>query len=95
MRGRFSYASAREITKRVGVMTAGYKAIILDLSGAARVDVTAAMAIQEIVRAIKSQGIHCLLAGLSGEAANTLDALGVVEDLVPEDIVPTKIEAIA
>jgi SulP family sulfate permease len=94
LRGRFSYASAREITKRVGVMTAGYKAIILDLSAAARVDVTAAMAIQEIVRAIKSQGIHCLLAGLSGEAANTLDALGVVEDLVPEDIVPTKIEAI-
>lgn len=94
LRGRFSYASAREITKRVGVMTAGYKAIILDLSGAAHVDTSVGMAVDELVEAVRSEGIHCLIAGLSGPAAITLDSLGVLEDLDPDDITATKMDAI-
>ena len=94
LRGRFSYASAREITKRVSVMTVGYKAIILDLSSAAHVDTSAAMAIEELVQAIRSQSIQCIVSGLSGSAAATLDSLGVLDILNPEDITRTKIDAI-
>lgn len=94
LRGRFSYASAREIAKRVAIMTTGYKAIILDLSGAAHIDTTAAMAIEELVQAIQSQEVQCIISGLSGLAARTLDSLGVLEVLDPKDVVSTKIDAI-
>ena len=94
LRGRFSYASAREITKRIAIMTAGYKAIILDMSHAAHVDTSAAMAIEDLVQSIQAERIHCIIAGLSGAAEATLDSLGVLEALDSKDIVATKIAAI-
>ena len=95
LKGRFSYASARELTKRVGIMCTGYKAVILDFSDAARVDTSAAMSIEEFVQAMKEQGIVVVISALSGYAADTLESLGVLELLNPDDIVATKLNAIS
>jgi SulP family sulfate permease len=95
LRGRFSYASARELTRRVGTLAAGYKVIILDLSEAADVDTTAAMAISELIGSTQSQGIHCLVAGLSGSAEQTLESLGVLKALPPANRIATPMDAIA
>jgi sulfate permease, SulP family len=94
LRGRFSYASARELTKRVGTMAAGYKAIILDMSEAADIDTTAAMAIDDLIRSTQSQGIHCVISGLSGAAEATLRSLGVLKALPAENRVATPMAAI-
>jgi len=94
LRGRFSYASAREITKRVGVMTAGFRAIVLDFTDAAHIDTSAAMAVEELIGAVRDQNLCCVVAGLSGVAARTFDSLGVLEGLDPANRAPTKALAI-
>lgn len=90
LRGRFSYASAREITKRVAIMTAGCRAFILDFSSAAHIDTSAAMAIEETINAVHGQDIHLFVAGLSGSAEHTLESLGILQDLSDDQRAPTK-----
>jgi SulP family sulfate permease len=94
LRGRFSYASARELTKRIGPLATRYEAIILDLTGAAHVDTSAAMAIDELIQSARSDKIRCVLAGLSGPAEVTLKSLGVLDNVNNADIAPSRIEAI-
>jgi len=90
LRGRFSYASARELTKRVGVASAGYKAFILDLSGVGNIDTSAAMAIDELIKAVRSEGVALVVSGLSGGAEATLESLGVLSELKDEQRAATK-----
>lgn len=80
LEGRFSYASARGLTRQIGMMAPGREILILDLSGATRLDVTAAMAIDEIVATAAAQGVQIVIAG-SGEAIALLHATGVTERL--------------
>lgn len=94
LRGRFSYASAREITKRLGTVAAGHRVVILDLSGAAHVDTSAAMAIEELIAGIREEDVHCVIAGLSGNAAETLTSLGVLEGMEAANRTDTKAAAI-
>ncbi|GAB4527427.1 MAG: SulP family inorganic anion transporter [Parvularculaceae bacterium] len=92
--GRFSYASAREISKRAGAVTGGFRAVILDFAEIRRLDTSAAMALEELICAIRARHIICLIAGLSGQAEKTLRALGVLDHLNKEDIAPDRLEAI-
>lgn len=94
LRGRFSYASARELTKQVGSMAVGHRGIVLDLTAAAHVDTSAAMAIEELIQSAADQHVVCVLSGLSGQAATALDALGVLEGFDPENVTPTRRDGI-
>jgi SulP family sulfate permease len=94
LRGRFSYASARELNQRVGAAVLGHKAVIYDFSEAAHVDTTAALAIEELLSSASQKDVACFLAGLSGGAEATLESLGILEQLPAERIVPTLLDAI-
>ena len=94
LRGWFSYASAREMTRRVGTMTAGYRAIVLDMHEAGRFDTSAALAVEELIQAAKAENMICIVSGVAGDAAATLRALKVLDGVSPDDIAPTRIEAI-
>ncbi len=84
MRGRFSYASARQLTRRASAAAGNaYKVVILDFSDAAHIDTSAGMAIREIIESLGKQGVTCIAAGLVGQALASLDDLGVLE-LLPE-----------
>jgi len=94
LRGRFSYASAREMVQQVNALNFGHKAIIYDFSGAAHMDTSAALAIEELFLAASSETVGCYACGLSGVAEETLDSLGVL-DVLPEDhIAPDLLAAI-
>jgi len=80
LEGRFSYASARGLTRQIGMLAPGREVLILDLSAATRLDLTAAMAIDEIVATAATQGVQVIIAG-SGEAITVLHAAGVTERL--------------
>ncbi len=82
LRGNFSYASARQLTQTLGGAIRGPKAIILDFTGAAHVDTSAAYAIKELIEDAASARAECWISGLSGAARQTLDGLGILE-LVP------------
>ncbi len=93
-RGRFSYASARELVQRTGSQMAGYEAMIFDFSHAAHIDTSAALAIEQMLDTALGETRGCVIAGLTGSAEKTLDSLGVLDLLPDENVVKTRIAAI-
>lgn len=94
LEGRYSYASARGLTGQIGMMTSGSEVLILDLEGAVRIDVTAAMAIDEVIASSQAGNIRIVLVCAQGETRRVLDAVGVTERLVPEQICETLEDAV-
>lgn len=95
MEGYFSYASARGLTHQIGMMTAGHEVLILDLGQASRIDVTAAMAVDEVVATARSEGLHVILSGVTGSTHAVLDSLGVLARISDEQLTRDLDEAIA
>ena len=94
LRGRFSYASARELTHSIGLDEAGKRAIIYDFSDTAYVDTSAAIAIEDMITSAMEQTRLCYLCGLHGDTKKTLEGLGSLSDVPPENIFTTRLEAI-
>ncbi len=94
LRGRFSYASARELVRRAQTVAFGYQAIIFDFTGAAHVDTSAALAIEGILATASDETLGSFVVGLSGSARHTLDALGALDSLPPGHILDNRLEAI-
>lgn len=94
LEGRYSYASARGLTRQIGMMSPGSEVLILDLQAASKIDVTAAMAIDEVITGAEAQKVRVLLAGATGDTRKTLDAVGVTEHLRNEEICRSVEEAI-
>jgi len=95
LEGRYSYASARGLTRQIGMMSPGSEVLILDLEDAARLDVTAAMAIDEVIGGSQPRKLQVLLAGARGETRKLLDAVGVTEHLPEAQIFETLEHAVA
>lgn len=94
MEGYFSYASARGLTHQIGMMTPGHEVLILDLGQASRIDVTAAMAVDEVVATARSEGLHVILSGVTGPTRAVLDSLGVLGRISDEQLTGDLDEAI-
>jgi len=86
LRGRFSYASARQLTRQVEAHIADYRAVILDFSEAAHIDTSAAMAVEELVGSLHEQGVASIISGISGRAEKTLRGLGILDSHNSADI---------
>lgn len=84
LHGSFSYASARELAARVGAESAGHKAVVYDLTEAAHMDTSAALALEELIEQADEEHEACFLSGLSGTAKETLDKLGVLKQIPAE-----------
>jgi sulfate permease, SulP family len=94
LRGRFSYASARELIQRTNTASFGHKSIIYDMTDAAHVDTSAALAIEGFLNAAIGDGVDCYVAGLSGDAADSLRTLGVLEAVPDSHLTDTLLDAI-
>ena len=84
LRGSFSYASARELAARIGADAAGHKAVVYDLTEAAHMDTSAALALEELIDQAREEHEACYVSGLKGYARDTLDKLGVLSHIPPE-----------
>ncbi len=94
LRGRFSYASARQMVTQGYAANFGYQAVIYDFSEAAHVDTSAALAIDELLATVRDEGIACYIVGLSGSAEQTLESLGALDKLPANHRVPSLLQAI-
>ena len=94
LRGRFSYASARELVRRARTVAFGFQAMIFDFTDAAHVDTSAALAIEGILTTASKETLGSFVVGLSGSARQTLDALGALDNLPPTHILDSRLEAI-
>lgn len=94
LEGRYSYASARGLTRQIGMMTPGREILILDLATATKIDVTAAMAIDEVIASAGAQKVQVIIAGAAGETHRVLEAMGVTARLPAGQICDTLDDAI-
>ena len=94
LRGRFSYASARELVQHANANRFGHRAVIYDMTEAAHIDTSAALAIEQLLVDASSETSRCFIAGLSGDAAHTLESLGVLDVLPQDHVVPDLLAAI-
>ncbi len=94
LRGHFSYASARELVQRTNWVAKRHEVIIFDFTDAARVDTSAAIAIEELISQAKSEAQGCFVTGLSGSAEQTLRSLGILDSLPSDHVLPSRHEAI-
>jgi SulP family sulfate permease len=83
LHGSFSYASARELSRRASPKISGYRASIYDFSNAGYIDTSAALAIDEMIELSQSNRQYLMVAGLKGQALRALDGLGVLERIPP------------
>jgi len=94
LRGRFSYASARELIQHAHAVSVGYETIIFDMSEAAHVDTSAALAIDGFLSTVLSEGAQCYISGLSGPAKKTLGSLGVLKNIPASHVTASLLAAI-
>lgn len=92
--GSFSYASARELARAISVDPQN-EVIVLDFTDAGKIDLTAALAIEELVDAIRAGGDKVVVSGLSNAALKTLEHLGALARLPAEKRFETRAEALA
>jgi len=94
LHGSFSYASARELSRRASPKVTGYRASVYDFSNAGYIDTSAALAIDEMIELSQSNRQHVMVAGLRGQALRALDGLGVLERIPPGHRYAERFEAI-
>jgi sulfate permease, SulP family len=94
LRGRFSYASARQLAQSIRVATSAYKVMIYDFTDTAHLDTSAAVSISELISEASGDGGMCYVTGLSDEAESILKSLGALDDLPDDHVIPDRLEAI-
>ena len=84
LRGGFTVASAQKLVGVIGPDIRDHGVVIFDFSDATYMDDSAAMLIRQLIDVAAEEHIPCIVMGLSGAVADTLEALDILHD-VPED----------
>ena len=84
LRGTFSVASSSELITTLGVDIRDHEIVILDFTDTVYVDDSVALVVEQMVDIAIAEDTECIVLGLSGRPAVTLQALSVL-DRVPDD----------
>ena len=84
LRGSFTVASSNKLINTIGVDIRDHEVVILDFSDSVYIDDSAALVVEQMIDSAAEQDTECIVVGLSGAPAETLQALNVL-DGVPED----------
>ena len=91
--GSFSVASSNKMFNAIGADIREHEVVIFDFTDAAYIDESAAMVIKRMVDIAEEEDTGAIIMGLSGEAADNLNALAVLSRIPPERFVTTLDEA--
>ncbi len=94
-RGRFSYASARQLVHEIGSAVGTHEIVLFDFSEAAHMDTSAALAIEELIEEAAGNAHGCIVFGLTGDARKTLEDLGVMKNLPADRLCENRAAALA
>ncbi|MDE2837126.1 MAG: SulP family inorganic anion transporter [Chloroflexota bacterium] len=83
MRGSFSVASSGKMIDAIGADIRDHEVVILDFSDTVHMDDSAALVIEQMVDVAHDQDTECIVMGLGGRPAVTMQALNVLRR-VPE-----------
>ena len=84
LHGAFTVASSNRLVSAISADIREHQVLILDFSDTVYVDDSAALVIDRLVEIEREEEIPCIIMGLHGSAAATLNSLNVLND-VPED----------
>ena len=84
LRGTFSVASSSELISTIGVDIRDHEVVILDFTDTIYVDDSAALVVESMIDTALAEDTDCIVMGLEGLPATTLNALNVLQG-VPED----------
>ncbi len=94
LRGRFSIASANELTRAVTADIEDHDIVILDFSSTSSVDDSAALAIEQLIHSARDRDTAWIVLGLAGEVADVLHSLMVLGAIPSECFVSNLDEAV-
>ncbi len=84
MRGSFSVASSGKITTAISADIRDHEVVIMDFSDTVHMDDSAALVIEQLIDVAYDQDTACIIMGLKGRPAVTMQALNVLRR-VPRD----------
>lgn len=84
LKGTFTVASSSKLIDTIGADIRDHEVVILDFTDTVYVDDSAALVVERLVEAADIQDTYCIVMGLSGMPARSLQALDVLKR-VPED----------
>ena len=87
LNGTFTVASATRLVKVISLDVQQHEVVILDFTDTHYVDDSAALVIEQLIDTALDEDTDCIVAGLDGDAAATLEALGVLERIPSAHIV--------
>ena len=93
LRGSFTVASSKKLVWTISLDIKDHEVVIFDFSGATYIDDSAAMVIKQLIDVATDEETETIVIGLSGDVAETLDALDVLREVPPERIVENLDEA--
>ena len=93
LRGSLTVASSHKLADAIGPEIRDHEIVIFDFSGAAYIDDSAAMVIEQLIDLAEAAETSCIVAGLRGAAAQTLNSLRCLHSVPGHRIVETREDA--
>ena len=87
LRGSFTVASANKLVNTISADIRDHEVVLLDFSDTIYVDDSAALVVEQLIENAAAEDTDCIVVGLKGQPAQTLDALDVLEDIPEGQIV--------
>ncbi len=91
--GSFTVASSNKLISIIGADIQEHEVVILDFSDTVYLDDSAALVVERMIDTAIEEATACIVMGLSGAAANTLQALNVLQHVPESHFVDTLDEA--
>ena len=93
LRGSFSVASSNKLVTTISLDIRDHEVVILDFSGTAYMDDSAALVVEQLVDVAIAEDTECIVLGLSGAPAKTMQGLNVLHRVPKERFVANLDEA--
>ena len=91
--GPMSFGAAKTISQRMTIVSR-YESLILDLADVPRLGVTASLAVENMVREACDRRLMVFIVGAQGKVKERLAALHVFDDLPPENLLSSRLQAL-
>ena len=89
LRGSFTVASSNKLINTISVDIRDHEVVILDFSDTVYVDDSAALVVEQLIDGAIAEDTACVVMGLAGLPATTLQALNVLRRVPEENFVET------
>ncbi len=89
LRGSYTVASSSKLMRTIGDDIVGHEVVILEFSETAYIDDSAALVIEQLIDTAATSGTKCIVLGLTGAPAATLESLNVLRRVPAEHAVET------